>query len=131
MAEFDLNGHSYQLAKLDAVMQTKVMKRISPALASILASRGDDENKGAIIQALSGALSRISDDDLDFLYDKCLTGCRRKNGDTWAKIWTNGNLMFDDIGGAGIMALTVATIQDNLADFFSILPSILEGQAKA
>lgn len=118
MADFELNGVTYRLAKLDPMTQFHVSRRVMPLMAAL----GGDGDKMALVLE---ALGHLSDSDSEYVIGKCLADCRRKNGDTWAKIYVSGNLMFEDIGMKGMVQLTFATLRENLADFFTGLRSNL------
>lgn len=115
--ETEINGVTYQLATLDAMTQFHVMRRIMPIVGVI---SGDDAMERAF-----RALGELSDEDSEYVLNKCLTGCMRKNGDNWAKVYVNGRLMFEDIGLPGMLRLAVATLKEPIAGFFTNLAPIL------
>ena len=117
MSEIEVNGKEYRLAKLNAMTQFHVSRRIMPVLAS-MAGEGD------VMTKILHAVGELTDEDSEYVIGKCLTGCLRKNGDTWAKVYNAGNFMFEDIGLGEIIRLTMATIEENLSDFFTGLRSI-------
>lgn len=112
MAEFEFNGQTYALAKLDAMTQFHVSRRLMP----IMGVMGDE---GDVKEKLFRAVGELSDGDAEYVIGKCLADCRRKNGDAWAKIYQSGRLMFEDIGMTGMIQLTFATLKENLTDFFT------------
>ena len=114
MVDFDLGGVTYRLAKLDAMTQFHVSRRIMPLMGAI-GGEGDNMAK------LFAAVGQLSDVDTEYVIGKCLADCRR--GDSSAKIYVSGKLMFDDIGMMGMLRLTMETLKENLADFFSGLGS--------
>lgn len=122
MANFDLNGVTYRLAKLDAMTQFHVSRRVMPLMAAL----GGDGDKMAL---LFGAVGRLSDEDSEYVIGKCLGGCLRMNGETGSKIYVAGRLMFDDIGMTGMVKLTFETLKENLSDFFTGLGSNLGAPA--
>lgn len=115
MADFDLDGVSYQLAKLDAMTQFHVSRRIMPLLGAM--GGGDDK-----MATLFEAVGKLSDEDTEYVIAKCLADCRRK--ESGAKVFVNGRLMFDDIGMMGMLRLTIETLRENISDFFSGLGSL-------
>ena len=106
-------------------MLYKSARRIAPLLAGL----GDvlkEDAKGfsKIISPIAEALSRMSDDDTDYVIDACLLVVQRKQGETWQSVVArNGSLMFDDIDLPAMLQLTVAVIQQNLGSFFPGGPS--------
>jgi hypothetical protein len=116
MFEFELNGETYQLTKLSAMTQFHVSRRVVPIMAAL-------DGGGDTIAKLMGAVSNLSDEDAEYVIGKCLADCRRKSGETWAKVFVGGNLMFEDIGMPGMIKLTFETLRENLTGFFTGLPS--------
>lgn len=124
MAEIEFEGATYRLASLDPMTQFHVTRRLAPVMAAFRASveasaEKADESGGAIMAGIMSALNEMSDADAEYVIGRCLTECRRKNGEAWAKVWAGGRLMFDDIGMPGMVRLTFETIRENMADFFS------------
>lgn len=109
MHDFEFNGETYQIAKLDPMTQFHVMRRIAPVLASI----GGGNKDG--IMGLTLAISRLSDEDVEYVISRCLADCRRQSGDNWAKIYVSGRLMFDDIGMGGLVSLTLETLKGSIS----------------
>lgn len=116
--EIEFGGHTYRLGTLSAMTQMHVMRRVAP----IMASAGDSENA---LAGMLSALGEMSDADVEYVIGKCLADCMRKqDGDAgWSAVWRSGALMFEDIGAKGMFALTRATLEANLADFFPANPS--------
>lgn len=119
--EIEVNGHSYRLAKLDAMSQFHVTRRLGGVLAAI---RGGSDG-GDILAILMQAIGELSDTDSEYIIAKCLTGCmRRQDGDAgWAPVFRHGQMMFADIAMPDMLRLTWATLQANLSDFFTGLRS--------
>ena len=117
----EINGKEYRLATLNAMTQFHVSRRIMPILAS-MAGEGDMMTK------ILRAVSELSDEDSEYVIGKCLTGCLRKRDDDkgWTKIYNNGQFLFDDIKLGEIIKLTMATLEENLSDFFTGLRSSSE-----
>jgi hypothetical protein len=63
---------------------------------------------------IADVLSKMSDEDVDYVLKKCLTVCQKYTGTGWAPLMRNGNLMFDDLDLATLMQLTMEVVQDNL-----------------
>lgn len=119
MAEFELDGAKYQLAKLDAMTQFHVSRRVMPLMSAL----GADGEKGDAMTKLFAAVGQLSDADTEYVIGKCLADCRRLTGETAAKVYVNGRLMFEDIGMMGMLRLTMETLRENLTDFFTGLGS--------
>ncbi len=118
MAEFELDGVMYQLAKLDAMTQFHISRRIMPLMGAL---GGAGKKKADGMARLFEAVGRLSDEDTEYVIGKCLAGCVKKDGG--AKVYVNGRLMFEDIGMMGMLRLTMETLKENLTDFFTGLGS--------
>lgn len=118
--EIEIDGQSYMLGQLDAMKQFHVTRRIAPVLAKL--REGGDHD---IMSVLIMAIGELSDVDSEYVVQTCLAGCRRKQaGDAgWAMIYRHGQLLFQDITMPAMLRLTWATLQANLADFFTGLRS--------
>lgn len=119
--EIEISGHAYRLAKLDAMTQFHITRRLGGVLAAI---RGGADN-GDILALLMQAIGELSDADTEYVIGKCLTGCMRKqDGDAgWAAVYRHGQMIFSDIAMPDMLRLTWATLQANLSDFFTSLRS--------
>jgi len=119
--EIEVNGYSYRLAKLDAMSQFHITRR----LGGVLAAMRDGAEGGDILSVLMQAISELSDADSEYIIAKCLNGCmRRQDGDAgWAPVFRHNQMMFADIAMPDMLRLTWATLQANLSDFFTSLRS--------
>jgi hypothetical protein len=121
MLVLELGGNTYSTgSKLDAFTQLHMARKLSPAMPIIDAmfkeSNGDKDK--SVLSVL--LLSRITDEDTDYLVRKCLsTAFRRQPDGKLAKIQApDGSLMFDDMTLDVILELTMKILEDNLGDFF-------------
>lgn len=80
------------------------------------------EDEAAIWQALgpvADALSKMSDEDTEYVIRSCLNKAQKHNGSNWARVMVGTRMMFEDEIDLGIMMqLTVETIRENLQSFF-------------
>jgi len=121
MEEIEIGAHTYRLAKLDAMTQFHIIRRLGGVLAAVR----DGAESGDVFTVLMQAVGDMSDEDSEYIIGRCLTGCTRKqSGDAgWAAVFRHGQLMFADIGMPDMLQLTWATLQSNLSDFFTGLRS--------
>ncbi|MDF0491601.1 hypothetical protein PX554_26150 [Sphingomonas sp. H39-1-10] len=112
----EINGVTYRLAKLSALDQFHILRRIMPIVGALGA-------KGAQEHVLA-ALSQLSDEDAEFVLNRCLAGATRQNGDNWARFYIDGRLMFDDINLPTMLQLAFETLKGPLSDFFTGLGSV-------
>jgi len=125
------NGVEYLIDKLDAFEQIHVGRKLAPLLAHALPAflsiqnEVESEREGVEIVLLSGAgipiadvLAKMSDEDANYVMHKCLARCQRKQAKGWAKVFANGVLMFQEIGGDDIIRLTKSVVEVSLSRFF-------------
>jgi hypothetical protein len=139
-----LGDNNYKIGRLDTFTQFHIARRLAPLLANLGAAMKDaapmledkfkqQESKGtesdeASAAALSVAvgpiadtLSKMSDDDVDYILHKCLAVCQREiapNRFAPVQLRNGTRLMFEDIDMPVLLGLTINTIQDNLSSFF-------------
>ncbi|HVI10231.1 MAG TPA: hypothetical protein VND65_18215 [Candidatus Binatia bacterium] len=128
-AEVTVKDQTYRVGRLDARTQWKITKRLLEPLAEIgkLGSDGSAANPDPtkffdqVSGPLAKAISSIKDEDSDFIIDKCLAVCHRKQGDVWAPLVRGGNLMFSDLNQdmVAMLSITFAVLKENLGNFFS------------
>lgn len=121
MEEIEIGAHTYRLAKLDAMTQFHIIRRLGGVLAAVR----DGAESGDVFTVLMQAVGDMSDEDSEYIIAKCLNGCaRRQDGDTgWAPVFRHGQMIFSDILMPEMLQLTWATLQSNLSDFFTGLRS--------
>lgn len=83
-------------------------------LASLMERGG-----GVVFKALAEAISELSDRDCDYILAMCLSVVMRRHGESWVPVWNKAadQPQFADLNLPGMMQLTFAVIQDNLAGF--------------
>jgi hypothetical protein len=125
-----IDGIEYKAGKIDARKQFHIVRRLAPVMSSIApeASKGGD-----VFSAMADAISKLSDDDADYVIFGLLETVTRKqpNGLGWAKCTTGKVLVFDDIGMSAMLKLAYHSFQENMTDFFSVFQSALNGQNPA
>jgi hypothetical protein len=144
MKTLDIGGNTYEIGKMPTRTQFHVQRRVMPILLALGPSligalgsmkSGPDattaEKSGseadimtAAMAPLVGSLAEMRDDELDYIINACLAVCNRKVGDKWARVLAPDGVtfMFADMTSSEMMQLTVATIQENLGNFFDLLP---------
>lgn len=120
--ETQINGNTYRIGKLDARTQFHVARRLAPLLAGIGKTLNQPKNKDDLFSTfgpLADALSSMSDEDTDYVLDKCLSVVHRAQGNQFAPVMTtNGRMMFDDIDLPSMMQLAVTVVRENIGGFF-------------
>lgn len=134
MAEFEVQGQRYRCTKLNAKEQLKVMKRLLPMITAFsgvnieAAMRGDPAEAALIGANLTESLHRLTDEDMDYVLDTCMSKCSRAvpGGLGWSPAWSReAELpMFDDISGPTMMVIIGRVLVDSIGDFSSALSQL-------
>jgi hypothetical protein len=111
------------------MQQFDLLRRLGSTIPLFLEQRrGDvDPLPGARLTFgfASGSFAEMDQKDFDFIINLCLSTVERRTAEVpnpiWARVWTNGNLMFQDTDLTDLMELVDAVIQENLAPFFQKL----------
>ena len=128
MVEFELQGNTYRAGKLDAFKQFHVSRKIAPILPTLIPvfvslSRDNKltEDLGAFSELLTpfaDGIANMSDEASEYVIATCLSVVsRRQENDTWAKVWSGGGCMFDDMDLGVIIQIIIKVIQDSLGPF--------------
>ena len=150
MEEMELRSVKYRIGRLDAFKQLHVSRRLAPMFFALgqgaaaaanrpepsqLAQENDDSVDptvfGTIVEAfkpVAAALSKMPDDDVEYVIKTCLGVVERQSGAGWAKVLNGqGHLMFNDLEMSDMIQLTRAVIQRNLGNFFPEPPAAGRG----
>lgn len=139
--EFEIKGIKYRAAKLNVFDQFKVSRKLLPVLAGVMVDFGsvrsmlpaggmENANFDALAPVLEKVLPRIasemsalSDEDTNAIIHPCLAVVVRQNGKTWAPVFNNGALMFDDIDLFSMLQMVARVVADSLGNFLPALPT--------
>lgn len=116
----EVDGHSYRIGRMGARDQFHVVRRLGPAIMGFLASGAAGSGLAGAIGPIVDHLSRMSDEDSDYVLDHCLNVVQRMQpNNEWARVRApNGALMFNDIELPQLINLTRAVLTENLRGFF-------------
>lgn len=124
--EFDLNGRTYRVGKMNAFTQGHVLRRLLPLVSAFGGSESLKTASAEDLFARLGpgleAFARLPDPDVDFIVNACLAVVEAKiEGDRgWTKVSAGpGRLMFEDIDAMAMYVLAGRVLQHNLESFFS------------
>lgn len=128
MIEFEINGVQYRAQTMDARRQFHVARRLSAVLspsADAINGVKDSDSKAGFIAAVNSfidAVSKLPDDQLDYVIDACLDTVSRKDGTQWSPIRRGGAMMYDlDLYTQG--AIVWHVVKGALDGFFASLPA--------
>ena len=131
--ETTINGATYQIRKLTPFQQFHVARRLAPALWA-LSSVAEGASAGKVVEGMLSAfqpvaeiLSKMSDQDSEYVLSTCLSAVYRQQGNNWAMVspTSAGMMMFDDITLPVMIQLTFEVIKENMGNFFVELPGSL------
>ncbi len=129
--ELELSGNNYKIGKLSAMQQLHIVRRLAPTIFALSSATSTDTPKTdfealSALAPVADMISKMSDEDSEYVVKSCLSVVFRQNATGWAKIQAgNGNLMFDDIDLSAMMKLTFEVVKDNLGNFLTALPTQL------
>lgn len=142
-----IDGNEYEIGKLATLKQLQVGRRLAPLIAAAApgivelslhetdtsgqGTAGSSQPKDPRAEidlmklVLTSAavptaemLAKMTDQDFEYVVNECLAVCQRKQTRGWARVYTNGVLMFSDIQGGAVLALMRAVIEESLGSFF-------------
>lgn len=137
MNEFKIKGHTYRANKICAMDQLHLVRRLAPAVVGVVGLAGVKDIKAlgpAMLLSKIGpfldALGRMSDDDVEFVTDMCLSVIERQVGADrgWQKVGGSRALQYEDIDLAVMLRLAFEAGKENLAGFFDALQSMFQGE---
>lgn len=135
MIEFEIGGVQYRAAAMDARRQFHVARRLSSVLspsADALNGVKASDSKAAFVAAVNSfvdAVSKLPDDQLDYVIDACLDTVSRKDGTQWSPIRRGGAMMYDlDLYTQG--AIVYHVVRGALDGFFASLPEAVRDTLK-
>jgi hypothetical protein len=139
MAEPTINDIRYMTGRMNAFDQLHVARRIAPVLTglgSVMASLmgGGNQINGTVpgggedvsnvsfytsLGPLSEAVSKMSDQDVNYVIRKCLSAVRKYNGERWVPVLsTSGELMFEnEMDMSVLLQLTMEVLSENIGPF--------------
>ncbi|WP_439040337.1 phage tail assembly chaperone [Serratia bockelmannii] len=130
--EFEIKGQQYRAAKLNVFEQLKISRKLLPLLSGLLSEisvirqlkSGQISIEDAIktaLPAIAQALSDISEDDSNAIIHPCLAVVSVQQGKSYAPIFNNGQLMFDDIDLMKMLEIVARVVGDSLGNFLGEL----------
>lgn len=130
--EFEINSQQYRATKLNVFDQLKVSRKLLPVLSGLLGEIKvikqlktgkitiDDALKTAL-PAVAQTLADLSEEDSNAIIHPCLAMVLRQQGNTYVPIFSNGQLMFDDIDLMGMLQIVARVVGDSLGNFLGEL----------
>lgn len=126
MTTVEINGQEYQLAKLNALAQWHVTRRLGPILTTMGVSiqvlrsgmKLDLDDFVNLLSPIMDIVSKMPDEEMNYILFTCLNTVKRKTEAGWAPVTASGNLlMFSDIEMPTMIQIVVAVLKENLGPF--------------
>lgn len=122
----EIGGHEYQIGRLEPMAQFHVARRLGPvynAFGSMALASASGASPAAKLQPIVEAVSKLSDEDSEYVIQTCLAVVKRYDADKWCAVRaSSGKVMFMDIDLMTMLTLVWAVVQENLASFFPAAP---------
>jgi hypothetical protein len=128
-AELTIAGHEYRTGTLNAIQQFHIARRLAPIIAKLGAASGENATPLSAFDSLAEGISKLTDEDCDYVINLCMGTVRRKVGDTWLPAWNVkvNQPQYADIELPALIQLTLAVVQDQLGGF--MIDQLPAGQA--
>ena len=127
--EVEIEGQTYKINSMNVFTQFHVARRLStlaPAILNHLQTPVEDRNNLVLFYAMTDAFSTIAEDDANYVLTHCMAVVFRKQENGWAKIQTDGGIMFVDITLPVMLKIVWEVLLKDIASFFPTAPSVLE-----
>lgn len=150
MAEFSVNGQNYRSAKIDAMRQFHLSRKIAPIIPALIPVFGklaeSQRAEGAkplssdlatmanLFEPFAEAIAGMPDEVAEYVMGTCLSVVQRQQGTTWAPIWNERQkvCMFDDIDAGVMVQLAAYVVRESLGPFLAgLLSTSAQPQAQA
>ena len=141
MIEFQLNDITYKIGKLSVFDQWHLSRKVAPIIPTLIPvfmklqkSSGENPLSGdlagmaELITPFAEGIANMDNESSEFILSTCLGAVQRKQGDSWAPIWSNRGAvcMFDDIDLGSMIQMCFRVIKESLGPFFK---GMLTGQS--
>lgn len=133
MADFTVKGKNYRSAKMDVIKQFHVLRRMGPLYPNLMAAlRLKNEDPMMAISFGVTAMSKLSDEDFNFILSACLSSCQiNQGGQLWVALMANNTLMFQDLVLEELLEISWNILRDNFEAFIlALLEKVSGAQAK-
>jgi len=129
MPELEIKGQVYRASAMDTFVQFHVARRLGPLLMEFTSALAEapkglaiDKWIGHVFGPVMGVISRMTDEDVNYVIHACLGVVQRKEGERWASVQKGSQLMYGDITMDSMIKLTIFVVREVLGPF---LPEVL------
>ena len=130
--EFETEGRTYKVNKIDARSQFHIVRRLAPVLGQVAPAVQGGKGGMDALPALANAIASLSDTDADYVLFGLLKALSRKQdqGLGWGPVVTGTSIMYDDITMPTMLKLAWEALSFSMSGFFAALPSDLKEAAQ-
>ncbi len=125
--EKEINGHRYRFGKLDVMKQFHVVRRLTPAMASVglsLAKLKSAAHAADLLGPAFEVIAKMSDADSNYVLYTCLRAVHRQDGQAAGSGWvgivptSDDVLAYQDIDLPEMLQIVMWVLRVNLGGFF-------------
>lgn len=119
--EVQVGGERYRIGRLPPITQFHLVRRMGSALVGGLGAHlGRQATAAEMIVPVMEAVSKLSDEDSEYIINTCLGAMTRHQAgsDAWAPVLVARRLMFEDITMPLMLELTFKVLEAQLDNFF-------------
>lgn len=129
MAEFVIDGVEYRSKKMPARTQAHVLRRLAPIIDPVFRLMGSGNLREDAVGAFAQGFADLTDEQVDYVMDQCLSVVQRKQGESWANFMgSDGKTpIFQDTDLTGHIQIIVNVLRDNYDPLFQKALAILNG----
>ena len=124
MLEFELNGITYKAGTIPAMAQFHIARRLSTVIAALVTHRDPETGQvdpAKIAGPLAEAITKMSDDDTEYVLGNCLSVVQRKraNDTGYVNIWNVAAKapQFDDIDMITMIQIVSEVVKGQIGPF--------------
>lgn len=133
LTEVEVEGHKYQIRRLDLFQQTRLVAKFGPLVTGMLRrlSATDGETLTAenalsvlfgnadFLDSVAREIRDMPPDDIDYVIKTCFAVVSRQSGSGWQDVLTmDGQVMFEDIGMGSMLKLVRSVVEAHAKGFF-------------
>lgn len=136
--EIQIGESKYRTGKLNGWQQFHVSRKIAPLMFAYLEGAGGavksavkngtdpkDISLFSVVGPIADMLSKMSQEDSEYVMANCLSVCHRAVGDSWQIVYAlDGGFVMNDIGFDVMVKLAVEVIKENLGNFTDALSEL-------
>jgi hypothetical protein len=133
--DFEIGDERFRIAKLNAIQQGHLARRIAPLLPPLVplftglaGKEPTNESLSSLAQPLADALATLTDEAFEYVMNITLSTVKIERKGTYTPFWRNKVVLFEEFDElAKLLPIVVRVIVENLGNFtqaFGTRPSV-------